>query len=311
MLLQPKIESLYKSHDVTLCAGIEVLDILGSCVEYSESRVPRSGCLSKEGWRVDGAGTRHPQSNQACLPILVNYSVNFRRLIAQQVLLLLRVQRNSASKSQFTMPRRKQVMTSDIAPRKRALSPAKSTPSRLSKRIKSSPTASATSKTTPKKSQFFSHQSPVSAVESEIENEESGYEDEDVSVSAISTPSESGIDEEEEEEEYTSEDNKSRKRKPGRKSGHSVVKVTPKSAKGQELWRPGVKTDLAPGEAVFIKLPKAREAGKTPYKDDTIHPNTMLFLQDLKGNNDREWLKGNRLPCNVLGIFCISTKWWS
>ena len=205
------------------------------------------------------------------------------------------------------MPRRKQV--TNITPQKRALSPAKSTPSRLSKRIKSSPIASAASKITPKKSQFFSHQSSVSDIESEIEDEESGYEDEDASVSAISTLPESDIDGEGEEEEYTSEDNKSKKRKPGRKSGQSVVRVTPKSAKGQELWRPGVKADLAPGEAVFIKLPKAREAGKTPYKDDTVHPNTMLFLQDLRGNNDREWLKGNQLPYIILGIFRISTEW--
>ena len=43
---------------------------------------------------------------------------------------------------------------------------------------------------------------------------------------------------------------------------------------------------------MFIKLPKARETGKTPYKDDTVHPNTLLFLEELKENNDREWLKG-------------------
>lgn len=52
-----------------------------------------------------------------------------------------------------------------------------------------------------------------------------------------------------------------------------------------------MKTGLAPGQAVFIKLPKAREPGKTPYQDSTIHPNTLLFLRDLKANNDREWLK--------------------
>lgn len=107
----------------------------------------------------------------------------------------------------------------------------------------------------------------------------------------MSSPPESEIDEEEEDG-YTSEEARPGKRKAGRKSGNGVVAVTPKTAKGQELWRPGVKTGLAPGEAVFIKLPKAREAGKTPYKDHTIHPNTMLFLKDLKENNDREWLKG-------------------
>ena len=197
----------------------------------------------------------------------------------------------------LNMPRRKQVASPNTPAQKRALSPPKGTASRQSKRIRSSPVPSAASKPTPKKSQFFYHESSTSDIESEINNEESGYEDEDASISAVSTPPESHIDDEEEEEEeevdgYASQDAKSKKRRIGGKNGSAVAAVTPKAAKGQELWRPGVKTDLAPGEAVFIKLPKAREAGKTPYKDQTVHPNTMLFLRDLKGNNDREWLKG-------------------
>lgn len=65
------------------------------------------------------------------------------------------------------------------------------------------------------------------------------------------------------------------------------------SLKGKELWREGVKTGLGPGKEVFIKKPKARDAGDVPYHDQTLHPNTMLFLQDLTQNNDRQWLKGN------------------
>ncbi|CAD0098745.1 unnamed protein product [Aureobasidium mustum] len=61
--------------------------------------------------------------------------------------------------------------------------------------------------------------------------------------------------------------------------------------KGKELWRQGVSTGLAPGTQVIIKKPKPRTPGNTPYSDTTIHPNTMLFLKDLKANNDREWLK--------------------
>ncbi|ODH49286.1 hypothetical protein GX48_04626 [Paracoccidioides brasiliensis] len=61
--------------------------------------------------------------------------------------------------------------------------------------------------------------------------------------------------------------------------------------KGNELWREGVKAGLGPGKEVFIKLPKARDAGDTPYEDGTIHPNTLLFLKDLKENNEREWFK--------------------
>lgn len=62
--------------------------------------------------------------------------------------------------------------------------------------------------------------------------------------------------------------------------------------KGKELWREGVRTGLGPGKQVFIKKPKARDPGETPYQNYTIHPNTMLFLQDLKENNERQWLKG-------------------
>ncbi|EEP79643.1 conserved hypothetical protein [Uncinocarpus reesii 1704] len=59
----------------------------------------------------------------------------------------------------------------------------------------------------------------------------------------------------------------------------------------KDLWREGVRTGLGPGKEVFIELPQARDPGDVPYEDETIHPNTMLFLKDLKANNDREWLK--------------------
>ncbi len=139
-----------------------------------------------------------------------------------------------------------------------------------------------------------------------IENEASGYEDEDASVTA-------GSDLEEDENVVSSDDDfaasratKKRKRKSGgkdtnNKKDHHRLDTTKQvdvggkgstKGKGQELWRPGVKTGLAPGEELFIKLPKPREAGDRPYRDNTIHPNTMLFLGELRENNDREWLKG-------------------
>jgi hypothetical protein len=43
--------------------------------------------------------------------------------------------------------------------------------------------------------------------------------------------------------------------------------------------------------SVSIPFPKARPAGNTPYEDETIHPNTFLFLADLNKNNRRDWLK--------------------
>ena len=163
------------------------------------------------------------------------------------------------------------------------------TPARQSKRIKSSPIISA--KATPKKSPYFEHpDSSDPESESEINKEESGYEDEDESASLMSSPPES--DTEEDADEDASEDDAPKKRKqsrPSKSNGNGVVAGAGK--KGQELWRLGTKVDAAPGEAVYIKLPKAREAGKIPYTDSTIHPNTMLFLKDLRANNDREWLK--------------------
>ncbi|KAL8910609.1 MAG: hypothetical protein Q9171_004103 [Xanthocarpia ochracea] len=200
--------------------------------------------------------------------------------------------------------------TTTSIPPKRALSASLDSgtltpPARQSKRLKSSPLAASTTKTTPKKSQYFTDSTP-SEPESEIEAEASGYEDEDASVSAVLSPPES--EDEEDEDDHVSSEEENRKLKRKAKKGQSakkavtngksvvedvVVAATAKAIiqKGQELWRPGVKSDLAPGEEVFIKLPKARGDGGVKYKEGIIHPNTMLFLGDLKANNDREWLK--------------------
>ncbi|KAG2419001.1 hypothetical protein HFD88_002105 [Aspergillus terreus] len=61
----------------------------------------------------------------------------------------------------------------------------------------------------------------------------------------------------------------------------------------KQLWKEGVKTGLGPGKEVFIKKPKARDPGDVPYKDHTLHPNTLLFLKDLAKNNERAWLKAH------------------
>lgn len=188
---------------------------------------------------------------------------------------------------------RKHKASATSTPLKRPPQPSKATPTRQSKRLKSSPVTSATkSMTRPHNSRSFGDESETTEAESAIEREGSGYEDEDESASGISSPPQSEGDDEDEEE-YASAEETPRKRKRGRagQTGANGAKSS-KPVKGHELWRPGVKTGLAPGEALFIKLPQAREAGKTPYKDDTIHPNTLTFLEELKENNDREWLKG-------------------
>ncbi|CAF9912451.1 MAG: hypothetical protein HETSPECPRED_000942 [Heterodermia speciosa] len=176
-----------------------------------------------------------------------------------------------------------------------------STPaSRQSSRLRSSPiAASTTKKATPKKSQFFHQDSTISEPASEIEGEASGYEDEDASASAVSSLPASDSDTASEAEPSSDDDAPRKKRKVARMKGAVVKKIQVKTdengavvgSKGQELWRPGVKSKLAPGEALFVPLPKAREEGKIKYRDDWIHENTLLFLGELKRNNDREWLK--------------------
>lgn len=188
--------------------------------------------------------------------------------------------------------------TTPLKQRKALSPPPSSTPdSRRSKRIKSSPVGSA-SKATPKKSPYFEHPTSESERDPESEEEASGYEDED--ASAVTSPAESSASEGDESSEYASSvEEKSAKRKRGRKpskrsvptpkmNGHTAPTTTT-GQKTSELWRPGVKV-TGEGE-VFIPLPKARAAGSTPYKDSTIHSNTLLFLSDLRKNNDRDWLK--------------------
>ncbi|KAM0722506.1 hypothetical protein Q7P37_001947 [Cladosporium fusiforme] len=160
---------------------------------------------------------------------------------------------------------------------------------------------SKTKKATPTKSQYFSKDAnggPSSKIDSDP-NQDATEDDEDFSsapeddLSAYGSASDSenaddDVDDNDEEYESEIEEPKSRRKSTSKKSGTAA---TTKSSGGGELWREGVKTGFGPGQQVIIKKPKARPAGKVPYSDDTIHPNTLLFLKDLKGNNNREWLK--------------------
>lgn len=83
----------------------------------------------------------------------------------------------------------------------------------------------------------------------------------------------------------------------GGSARRAVLPARRKKNEDGELWRTDAKLQL--GTQVIIKKPKAREAGKTPYTDDTIHPNTMLFLRDLAAHNDRQWLKGESFACTA------------
>ena len=119
---------------------------------------------------------------------------------------------------------------------------------------------------------------------------------EDGSSSAVV---ESGDDSDEISSEALSEEEQRPKKRKAPATSKATESAPSSGSKGKELWRQGVNTGLAPGTQIIIKKPKPRTPGKTPYSDITIHPNTMLFLKDLKANNDREWLKSKCSPISV------------
>ncbi|KAJ4419166.1 hypothetical protein N0V85_001122 [Neurospora sp. IMI 360204] len=47
----------------------------------------------------------------------------------------------------------------------------------------------------------------------------------------------------------------------------------------------------SPNKVTFIPIPKLRDLNGVAYSPNTIHPNTLLFLADLRRNNKRSWLK--------------------
>jgi hypothetical protein len=189
------------------------------------------------------------------------------------------------------MPRRKSANTSAATPKatklmhKRQLS-TNSTPAtpatRASKRIKDSTSNTPTS-ATPKKSKYFEEPDSQDEDSDAFSDsaDASGYDDHDVTEEA--SPSS-----EEESDDYDSDEDAKPKRAKGRKAGAMMLG---KVSQGSQLWREGVKAGLGPGKQVFIAKPKPRGDGGVKYAPELIHPNTMLFLKDLKANNDREWLK--------------------
>lgn len=165
---------------------------------------------------------------------------------------------------------------------------------RQSKRTKQA-TSSVAAKLDARKSKYFEQDShdeqdpsePFSDAGSAADPEASGYEDEDGGATSSALSSEAAS-----EPDVSGEEEK-KPRKRGRPNADG--KAVKKQSKNEEVWRPGVKAGLGPGTQLVIKKPKARGAGSTPYSSDRIHPNTMLFLRDLAGNNDREWLRRKML----------------
>jgi len=102
------------------------------------------------------------------------------------------------------------------------------------------------------------------------------------------------------------DESKAQSSRQNRNHGRAKIKETGSKTIGKlrakDLSKPGVKTGLGPGTQVIIKKPKARDAGDTPYSDEIIHPNTMLFLKDLAANNNRQWLKSKLASLSPLNV---------
>jgi hypothetical protein len=196
----------------------------------------------------------------------------------------------------------KRQLSSSATPNTKVVTPG----SRQSKRIKASSEDTLTAngaKTTLRKSKYFegtdsdNEEDNQAASPEVVEEETSGYEDEDASASHATSATPSSLP--------SSDEGASESDNPSKKRGKKQVnkKQTAKGAteaqstsngiieKGKELWRQGVKAGLGPGKAVYIEKPKPRGDGGIKYVPEKIHPNTMAFLGDLKANNEREWLK--------------------
>lgn len=164
-----------------------------------------------------------------------------------------------------------------------------------------------TQKVTPTKSQYFTNddksESNIGAGNDEDSDDEmlsSAPEDE---LSEFESDVEADEDDEaNEDDDYDSEDDAPKPSKNSAAGKGATAVSASGSKKGSEVWREGVKTGLGPGKQLVIKKAKARLTGKVPYADETIHSNTLLFLTDLKANNDREWLKSKSLLSLLRGL---------
>ena len=151
-----------------------------------------------------------------------------------------------------------------------------------------------TTKATPTKSQYFKKTKNLAS--SEDDEDDASSSDSAEEASEFGDEDEGSPSSEGEDDDYDQDSDdapKSRKKAKPKQAATSSPAIRTKES---ELWREGVKTGLGPGNEVIIKKPKARPAGKTPYQDVTIHPNTLLFLKDLKANNERQWLKSKLAP---------------
>ncbi|RYP50383.1 hypothetical protein DL768_004058 [Monosporascus sp. mg162] len=75
------------------------------------------------------------------------------------------------------------------------------------------------------------------------------------------------------------------------KTSRQDSKASAAKAKRQETDDDDEGSEDEDGRVTFIPLPQLRDTGGVDYEDARLHPNTLLFLRDLKANNKRSWLK--------------------
>ncbi|KAJ5791017.1 Conserved hypothetical protein CHP02453 [Penicillium psychrosexuale] len=156
------------------------------------------------------------------------------------------------------------------------------------KRVKSNVDLSLSqAKSTTRKSKYFEREDPD---EPELESDVSAEES---SGSVYEEAEEEAPAEDAEPDQLSDTDEDAKKKLSARGKQRQSTSSGSDPMKGKELWREGVRAGLEPGQEVIIAKPKARDAGNTPYQDETLHPNTRLFLIDLASNNDRQWLKAH------------------
>ncbi|KAF1916790.1 hypothetical protein BDU57DRAFT_244520 [Ampelomyces quisqualis] len=177
------------------------------------------------------------------------------------------------------MPRKSTKITPAPTSRSSSKRPAQDTPTRHSKRAK------ATGRKSYAESGSDDDEDEIKQLSIDSHEEQVSDASDFAHASEVDPTSES----EQEEAATSEEDDKPPKATPRGTAVKKSLALHSKKGDEKDLWKSGAK--LAPGTQVVIKKPKPREAGDTPFTDDSIHPNTMLFLKDLAANNDRQWLK--------------------
>jgi hypothetical protein len=142
----------------------------------------------------------------------------------------------------------------------------------------------------PKRSKYFARDSSAEEIASDAQGTASASDGDSVysGSGAVASETESNADDTEYDEHGSEKGTKTVAIRGRRNTKDAAPSL---AAGNKDLWREGVRTGLGPGKEVFIALPRARSPGGIPYEDSTIHPNTMLFLKELKANNEREWMK--------------------